>query len=127
MSDNSYGTTFGPSTPGVLNLVSGQTNGVDRDSERNRHEVSGGPDGSLSVVGDPDPIGDICSNPTRNQVTMGGKNIGDLLSAAAVTWGGFMGGFNLSTINPNGTTGCARSSTGPDGNDGRLHSAPLVL
>jgi phospholipase C len=27
MSDNSYGTTFGPSTPGVLNLIAGQTNG----------------------------------------------------------------------------------------------------
>ena len=25
MSDNSFGTTFGPSTPGALNLVAGQT------------------------------------------------------------------------------------------------------
>src|ERR1700684_1580997 len=28
LSDNSYGTTVGPSTPGLVNLVSGQTNGV---------------------------------------------------------------------------------------------------
>ena len=28
MSDNSYDTVFGPSTPGLMNLVSGQTNGV---------------------------------------------------------------------------------------------------
>src|SRR5260370_5218894 len=28
MSDNSFGTTFGPSTPGVLNLISGQTHGA---------------------------------------------------------------------------------------------------
>ena len=28
MNDNSYNTTFGPSTPGAVNLVSGQTNGV---------------------------------------------------------------------------------------------------
>ncbi len=28
MSDNSFGTTFGPSTPGALNLVSGQTHGA---------------------------------------------------------------------------------------------------
>jgi phospholipase C len=28
MSDNSYSTTFGPSTPGALNRISGQTNGV---------------------------------------------------------------------------------------------------
>ena len=31
MSDNSFGTTFGPSTPGALNLVSGQTHGFDPD------------------------------------------------------------------------------------------------
>jgi phospholipase C len=28
MSDNFFGTTFGPSTPGALNLISGQTNGA---------------------------------------------------------------------------------------------------
>ena len=28
MSDNSYGTNFGPSTAGALNLISGQLNGV---------------------------------------------------------------------------------------------------
>jgi phospholipase C len=112
MSDNSYGTTFGPSTPGVLNLVSGQTNGVTQTLNGTGDEVAGGPDGSLTVIGDADPFGDVCSNPTRNQVQMGGKNIGDLLNAAGITWGGFMGGFNLSTVNPNGTTGCARSSTG---------------
>ena len=31
MSDNSYDTTFGPSTPGHLNLVSGQTHGVTKE------------------------------------------------------------------------------------------------
>ena len=36
MSDNSYDTTFGPSTPGLMNLVSGQTNGAHPDTERNR-------------------------------------------------------------------------------------------
>jgi phospholipase C len=43
---------------------------------------------------------------------MGGRNIGNLLSAAGVSWGSFMGGFNLSINNPNGTTGCKRSSAG---------------
>jgi phospholipase C len=28
MSDNSYATTFGPSTPGALNLIAGQTHGA---------------------------------------------------------------------------------------------------
>jgi phospholipase C len=110
MNDNSFSTTFGPSTPGVINLVSGQTNGAIATLNGTSDEVDGG-DGSLTVVGDPDPIGDVCSNSTRNQVTMGGPNIGEALTAAGVTWGSFMGGFNLSTVNPNGTTGCNRSST----------------
>jgi len=110
MSDNSYSTTFGPSTPGALNLISGQTNGVTANLNGTGDEIDGGA-GSLSVVGDPDPIGDVCSNPTRNQVQMGGKNIGDLLSAAGISWGSFMGGFDLTAKNGNGTTGCKRSST----------------
>jgi phospholipase C len=110
MSDNSYSTTFGPSTPGLINLVSGQTNGVTATLNGTGDEVAGGSDGSLTVIGDPDPIGDVCSNPSRNQVTMGSKNIGDLLSGAGVTWGSFMGGFDLTVVNPNGTTGCSRST-----------------
>ncbi|MBZ5574295.1 MAG: alkaline phosphatase family protein, partial [Acidobacteriia bacterium] len=117
MSDNSYSSTFGPSTPGVMNLVAGQTNGVTATLNGTGDEVDGG-NGSLTVIGDPDPIGDVCSNPTRNQVQMGGKNIGDLLTAAGVSWGSFMGGFNLNITNPNGTTGCKRSSTGLAGTTG---------
>ena len=41
---------------------------------------------------------------------MTGKNIGDLLNAADITWGGFMGGFDLAATNANGTTGCERST-----------------
>jgi phospholipase C len=110
LSDNSHGSTFGPSTVGVMNLVAGQTNGVTSTLNGTGDEVSDG-NGGLTVIGDPDPIGDVCSTPSRNQVQMGGKTIGDLLSSAGVTWGGFMGGFNLSTVNSNGTTGCNRSTT----------------
>jgi phospholipase C len=106
MSDNSYSTTFGPSTPGVINLVSGQTNGV---TTGTGGTVDGG-DGSLTVIGDPDPLNDLCSG--SSQVQLGGKNIGDLLNAAGVSWGSFMGGFNLNLKNSNGTTGCSRNSTG---------------
>lgn len=114
MSDNSFSTTFGPSTPGALNLVSGQTNGVTSTLNGTGDEVPDG-NGGLTVIGDPDPLNDVCSNPTRNQVQMGGKNIGDLLNAAGITWGSFMGGFNLSIVNPNGTQGCKRSSKGLSG------------
>jgi phospholipase C len=117
MSDNHYSTTFGPSTPGLMNLVSGQTNGVIATLNGTGDEVDGG-NGSLTVIGDPDPLNDVCSNPSRNQVQMGGKNIGDLLTAAGVSWGSFMGGFNLNTVNPNGTTGCKRSSAGLAGTTG---------
>jgi phospholipase C len=109
MSDNSYGTTFGPSTPGLLNLLSGQTNGVASTLNGTGNETDGG-SGSLTVVGDPDPIGDFCSSPTRGQVQMSGRNIGNLLNDAGVSWGAFMGGFDLTVTNANGTTGCSRST-----------------
>ncbi len=111
MSDNSFSTTFGPSTPGALNLVSGQTNGVIESKNGVGDEVGSG-GGLPTVVGDPDPVGDVCSNPTRNQVQMASLNIGDLLNTANVTWGSFMGGFDLTVTNTNMTTGCHRSSAG---------------
>jgi phospholipase C len=111
MSDNSYNTTFGPSTPGLLNLVAGQTNGLTQIINGTGSETDGG-NGTLTVIGDPDPLNDVCSAPTRNQVQMSGRNIGDLLNDAGVSWGSFMGGFDLTITNSNGTTGCARSSTG---------------
>jgi phospholipase C len=75
----------------------------------------GGTPGGLTVIGDPDPLGDVCST-ASTAVEMGGKNIGDLLSDRGITWGWFQGGFNLTLTNPaaNGhpaTTGCHRSST----------------
>ena len=114
LSDNSYGSTFGPSTVGLMNLVAGQTNGVGTIINGTGSETADGY-GGLTVIDDPDPIGDMCSSPTRNQVQMTSQNIGDLLRAAGITWGSFMGGFNLSIVNSNGTTGCSRSSTGIPG------------
>ena len=116
MSDNSFGTTFGPSTPGLLNLVSGQTNGVvAHNAIASDGNVTNGGSGTLSVVSDPDPLNDVCSSSGRYQVQMAGKNVGDLLTSASVTWGSFMGGFDLTVKNSNLTTGCARSSTGLSG------------
>jgi len=36
-----------------------------------------------------------------------------LLNTAGLTWGWFQGGFNLSIVNPNGSTGCNRSTVSP--------------
>ena len=108
MNDNSYNTTFGPSTPGALNLVSGQTNDVTVNQNSDYAVVPDG-NGGLTLVSDTDPLGDACSG--SSQVQMGGKNIGDLLNSAGVSWGFFEGGFDLSITNSNGTTGCHRSTT----------------
>jgi phospholipase C len=108
MSDNSYGTTFGPSTVGALNLASGQTNGVVASANLEDDYVVDDGSGGKTLIDDPDPLHDVCSRGA--QVAMGGRNIGDLLNAAGIRWGWFQGGFDLSAKNANGTTGCARNS-----------------
>ncbi len=107
MSDNSYDTNFGPSTPGAINLIAGQTNGVTQ-VVGNPPVISDG-HGGFSDYGDADPIGDVCSAGSMFQ--MGGKNIGDLLSAANISWGFFEGGFDLTIVNPDNSTGCKRDHT----------------
>jgi phospholipase C len=105
MSDNSFGTSFGPSTPGLLNLVAGTTfeatitNGLSASGN-----IAGGVT-SGADIGDPDPAFDTCSNPKRTQISMSGQNIGDLLNQAGVTWGSFMGGFTHCTNVSTGITG----------------------
>jgi phospholipase C len=117
--DNNYTSQFGPSTPGAINLISGQTNGID--VAHSVGLISGStslstgtviPDGNggFTLVGDSDPYGDVCSSPTK-QVSFTGKNIGDLLNAKGITWGWFQGGFNLSLTGTNGSTQCARFHT----------------
>jgi phospholipase C len=112
MSDNSFGSNFGPSTPGAINLVSGQTNGV-VDIRNGKGGLADGGNGSYTLISDPDPVGDVCSAPSRMLVSMAGNNIGNLLNESNVTWGWFIGGFDLSVKNKNGTTGCKRSSVSP--------------
>ena len=111
ISDHNFGTTFGPSTPGALNLISGQTNGavIDQPGAASA-TVSDGSATGLSLTGDSDPTGDLCSS-ASSSVHMTGKNIGDLLTAKNITWGFFEGGFDLTATNSNGSTGCARSTT----------------
>lgn len=108
LNDNNYGTTFGPSTPGALNLVSGQTNGVVATLNDTTEEVVGDGAGGLTLIGDADPIGDVCSSAKSGQVRMGGPNIGDALNEAGITWGFFEGGFDLTRSNADGSTGCQR-------------------
>ncbi|HWA80835.1 MAG TPA: alkaline phosphatase family protein [Acetobacteraceae bacterium] len=118
MSDNAYTDTYGPSTPGALEVVSGQTNGVNVVLNANNSTSFFINDGTgkntFTLISDVDPANDVCSSTTTTaqmgNSTLQVKNIGDLLNAARIPWGGFMGGFNLSIKNANGTTGCARST-----------------
>jgi len=136
LNDNNFTSQFGPSTPGAINLISGQTNGI---KATNNNVVSGSPPNqvllhstheawgdaahlvsNITVIGDGDPLGDVCSNAAIDQVQLAGKNIGDLLDDKHISWGSFMGGFDLTITNPanptapipipNPTTGCNRIS-----------------
>jgi phospholipase C len=117
MNDNSYGTTFGPSSPGVINLVAGNTNGVDSASLMNgaASDVVADGAGGLSLINDGQPGGDVCDSRDNLSFLSTAKNIGDLLNDAGVTWGNFAGGFDLTVTNPNGTTGCHRTSASATG------------
>ena len=109
MSDHQFDVIFGPSTPGAINLASGQTNGVVNDQGAEGGITEDG-NGGFTLISDPQPTGDVCSSTSDALVHMTGPNIGDLLTKANVSWGFFQGGFDLTVINPNGTTGCRRSS-----------------
>jgi phospholipase C len=124
MNDNAYTGTFGPSTPGAVEVVAGQTNGVvlttvagvvtpGSSPSPTTNAVADGA-GGFTLIGDLDPTNDACTNfhDTQTTVTaqMTSKNIGDLLNTKGITWGGFMGGFNLQLTNANTTTTCNRST-----------------
>jgi phospholipase C len=96
MSDNFYGSIFGPSVPGHLNLISGQTYGAVPSSSS--HNVKGVV--NRTVIGNPDPVSDDCSPsflPSSGMISMAGKNIGNILNSKNITWGWFSAGFNPST------------------------------
>jgi phospholipase C len=108
MSDNSFGSTFGPSTPGALNLVSGQTyGGTTHFGSGSTASYPNTVTSPVTDIGDFDAYLDDCGADKGGSVTTtttlemnpdatastGNRNIGDLLNAAGVTWGWFQGGF----------------------------------
>ena len=107
MSDNSWSDQYGPSTPGALNMFAGQTNGMVPGIGTSTAIIPDG-QGGLTLINDVDPTFDVCSPGTSASINA--PNIGDLLNAANIPWGSFMGGFNLQLIGQNGTQGCLRSS-----------------
>jgi hypothetical protein len=132
MSDNSYSTTFGPSTPGALNLIAGQTHGAKvapdllgrfGSASGNMTAIDG--TGVGSAIGDPrpSPAFDNCTLPSpappsapRTYITMTGPNF----STVATSRGdGFREG---SRLQPRRTHPCP---TRPEGPDRSFAAAPI--
>jgi phospholipase C len=110
LDDNAHGTTFGPSTVGALNLVAGDTAGapcapyalqfgIHTCSWRIAPRLGLGKHARpIAIYDDIDPYYDDCSqggphNKSRTTALIT-PNIGDLLTAAHITWGWFAGGFD---------------------------------
>ena len=113
MSDNSYGTNFGPSSPGAINVTSGNTYGAICGPTSAVYQApactvpTGSPNatpgqsaaqGPGTLYSDADPYYDTCSstqdgNTAPKDIQMGGRNIGDLLNQKGTSWGWFQGGF----------------------------------
>lgn len=100
MSDNCYSTTFSPSSPGHINIVSGQTHGAEPPNLTIDSKIIT-IDGTF--INDIDPKFDKCSKGSTIELT--GLNVGDLLNAKKITWGWFQGGFK----------DCEQSHIGSDG------------
>jgi phospholipase C len=83
LNDNSFDTQFGPSTPGALNLISGETGGAEPANLKETTENG-------TDIGDADPYWDKCG---KEVLKMTGTNIGNSLNEHGITWGWFQGGF----------------------------------
>jgi phospholipase C len=143
LNDNSYGNQFGPSSPGAINLISGDTEGAKEGSTVNTN-IAGG-----VLQGDGEPRYDACSNAGTAlenveveyakgkkemigvaggaTVEMTGRNIGELLNERGVTWGWFQGGFEPSSRN-NGRPICEQKMSniaGASQNSYVMHHEPF--
>jgi phospholipase C len=134
MNDNSFDTNFGPSTPGAINLISGQTHGATAMKGGMALTATSGAvfvdpsTGTGTVFSDADAFLDDCGADkggtvaTATTILMSGKNVGDLLSTKGITWGWFQGGFaptQAATLNADGSLKtpavCASSHLGHPG------------
>ncbi len=114
LGDNFFGSAYGPSTPGAIELASGQTHGIISTDPKSSTEdpkqtatpdpytvVSPNAKGVGTIINDPDPAYDDCSGSDHTSTNtlgeMTGRNIGDLLDAKRISWGWFQGGFTPST------------------------------
>jgi phospholipase C len=117
MSDNNWDTSFGPSTPGAINVTSGSTSGA-KALDPAWSATPGVAATSSAIIdvnsstglgtmyGDVDPYYDQCSDTSHTTTgalgVLTGENVGDLLTSKHVTWGWFNGGFTPTSTNSGG-------------------------
>lgn len=97
MSDNFFDTEFGTTVMGHLNLISGQTHQTSVGSIAGK--VANG-----SVIANLNAGFDDCGG--TGTIKMTSKNVGDLLTAAGITWGWFYNSFARIGSNADGTAIC---------------------
>ncbi|GAC1321728.1 MAG: alkaline phosphatase family protein [Chloroflexota bacterium] len=114
MNDNSFGTVYGPSTPGALNLVAGDTGtAVCGPTDNSMYNSPGACSSTTApattigsttkvgtVIGDPDQYYDDWSKGgygSKYTTALASRNIGDMLNVGNATWGWFNGGFRDNT------------------------------
>jgi phospholipase C len=123
MNDNFFASTFGSSTPGHINLISGQTHGATPPylnasfGSTNVWYVSNG-----TLISDANPEYEKCSNPATTsfpKASISGTNIGDLLNRANITWGWFQGGFKPTNTTSEGAPICGSAH-------GSYRGSPIV-
>jgi phospholipase C len=119
ISDNFFGSTFGSSTPGAINLISGQTHGAIPPYLNITHRsttlwfVYNG-----TLISDANPSYDNCFNPTTKifpKASFKGTNIGDLLNRKNITWGWFQGGFEATSRTADGNPICGSAHKNHNG------------
>jgi phospholipase C len=104
LNDNSYGSMYGPSSVGAINLISGRTSFAQIALTFSGFGVIGTTSPSSTLTSDTDPALDDCGADAGGTKTgqgtveiTSGKNVGDLLNAKGITWGWFQGGFKATT------------------------------
>jgi phospholipase C len=114
LNDNFFGTNFGPSTPGAINVISGMTGNADPTASATA--IAAGDVVNNSVIGDADPAYDDCSGSEVAGFSSTNLNIGNLLSAKGISWGWFQGGFTPTTpATANAPAACATKTNRIDG------------
>jgi phospholipase C len=117
MSDNHFGTNYGPTGPGHANIIAGNLhNGAILHNGPSNQVYVNPVDNSVTMIGDIDAYLDDCpaggdlggtAKPLPPVLEFTGRNVGDLLNANNITWGYFSGGFAPTTpavLNADGST-----------------------